>query len=92
VKPYLTLPTTEASASPAVEIVTDAIGTSTGNTTEGEDIANEDTIVVQLYEPDNRPTQLVNPTQLVKCSRGRPCKYPPATDFANITVFLQDKY
>jgi hypothetical protein len=80
---------------------------------EGEDIADEDTIVVQLYKPDNKPTQLANPAQPVKHSRGQPCKYPlttitnmhssdltcwageigdQVTDFADITIFLQDEY
>jgi hypothetical protein len=46
VKLYLTLPITKALASLVVEIITNTIGTSTSNTTEGEDIANEDTIIV----------------------------------------------
>lgn len=63
-KPYLTPPTTKASASapPAAKIATDAVGTLASNVVEGEDIANEDTIVLQPYEPDNGPIKLVNPT------------------------------
>jgi hypothetical protein len=78
VKPYLT-PTTEAPASLVAEITTDTTGTSAGNTMAGGNITNKDTIVVQLYEPDDGPTQLANPAQPVKCGRGRPHKYPLAT-------------
>ena len=75
-KPYLTPPSAvkaPALASLLAEITTTTTGTSANNTIADEE--DGDTIVVQ-------------PTQLVKRSRGRPRKYP--LDPADITIFFQD--
>jgi hypothetical protein len=74
IKPYLTPPTTEAS--PATEVDANTTRTSVDNTTGARDMANENTIVVQVPEPE--------PIQPVKRGRGHPRKHP-------ITVFLRGR-
>jgi hypothetical protein len=62
-------------ASPATQVDADTTRTLADNTTGARDMANENTIVVQVPEPE--------PVQPVKRGRGRPRKHP-------ITVFLQE--